>query len=121
MSKTLFRPLTTEELRTYGIKIDVQEYKNIRKHVTDYYPGEAAKILVIVNSEYNDEGYDNKIQSIIVYDNKANIVNPITGKEVQAIKNLPTDLPYNEYDCNEMEDFVLFLKQPELYIKIDDE
>jgi hypothetical protein len=109
-----YRKLSTEELRSFGINTS-DKYKQIIDHVKKYYPNTANRALLLLDSEYDDEYYNNKVKTILVFDKEGNELVPTKGKSLEA-RNIPYigDLEQtNQY----LEDIVVYLDVPELYVK----
>lgn len=84
--------------------------------VRKYFP-KASSILVTVNSEYNDNGYDNVVGSVFVYDSK----DVELGLDMEARRKFLNEFPSVNIPGSEepMEDIVMLVTQkiPEIYIK----
>lgn len=71
---TKYRKLDQAELKKLWENLsgffakDEYRYTNLIKLVEKHFPVGAATILISVSSEYNDETYDNSINSVSVYD-----------------------------------------------------
>jgi hypothetical protein len=118
-----YRKLDADDLKSYGIALagDGQSHTAIKKLVEKYYPKSVQRALVIVDNEYNDEYYTVNATSILCYDNKGNIVNPLKGKEVAAMKEVSgmRVCDCDDYQANPVDDFVVHMETPELYVLED--
>lgn len=115
-----YKKLTKQELSNMGF--NVKENKPTQGQidfVNKYYPPSAHTLTIVVNSEYNDQGYDNTFQYLIVSD--------VNGNELPPKKELAKEcrehwdsLYYGEETNDEVEDITYNLKStlPDLYIKL---
>lgn len=121
MTTNNFRKLTKEEIaELFHIKHD----KNLnicKDFVRKYYPKTVVSFEILVQSEYNDSTYDNRLRYIIAYDKNGNEVPPnkATAKEArQKIEDLYLGDSYNE--TNEaLTDITVVFDDIELYVKED--
>lgn len=117
-----FRKLTSAELEVFGIVIPTTKYKAHVAFAKKYYPPEATSLVMCINSEYNDNTYDNNLAYIIVYDKNGNELPPLktTAKEC---REKWFDLPVpgmSKYGSSEepVENVSIPLVElPDLYIK----
>lgn len=119
--------MTEKELETLGIKAQVNKqnsdsYNHYRNFAKTYYPSSAALVEVIVDSEYNDNTYDNEIQMVVVYDGNGDelVPNKSTAKQCRADMRL-LGMPGGRYDSRDPEEsfFVqMDPKFPDLYVKV---
>lgn len=117
-----YRKLTEEELKKYGFSRKNNQI--VSEYVRKYYPQEAASALVMATSEYNDSTYDVHGVTIIVFDKNQNELTPLKDCSISARKDMPcpyqiypNNSDYDGYTERDLEDFVVFLDVPELYIK----
>lgn len=121
--KQSFRQLTPDEInKLFNLKLESARNKPYVDWAKKYFPPNVTSILVGVNSEYNDETYDNSISYIICYDKSKNEVSPLKGKEIEARKAYSNFYIENNHgngatDC--MEDFVVYVNvdSMELFVK----
>ena len=113
-SNMSFRKLSDDELKSYGIVLNTPS-SEVKSYLEKYY-GDWARCVFIVDSEYNDEGYDNTISSVVVFDEAGNEIIAKNKLAVEARKNLPY-IDINDGDgYNEASDIVYFNKSIELYV-----
>lgn len=93
------------------------------KHLKDYYPAGYSKVVLLVNSEYNDSSYDNSFVGMVVFDTNMNEISPIKGKEVEArskfIENAESPTQYETYEQIENVSYLVG-GLPDLYVKEGD-
>lgn len=99
-----FRPVTEKEL--FGIANAVlakhnppRWQKEYETYAKKFFPAEVTYFLVQVNSNYNDEGYNNTVDYVIAYDAYGEEVNPIKDTADQARtswKRLPVPVVMGE-------------------------
>jgi len=120
-----YKKLTESELKTLGILVTSKnDSKNdqYRTFVKKYYPSNAALIEVVIDSEYNDEGYDVSFQNLLVYDGHGDELVPLKetrDKCRSEMSGLAHDLE-GDYHSDEMENFFVRVDPtlPDLYIKV---
>lgn len=119
--------MNKNDLDTLGIssqlnKQNSDKYNRYRDFVKKYYPVSAVLAEVIVDSEYNDNTYDNQVQMVVVYDGNGDelVPNKSTAKECRAgMRHL--GLPGDKYGSSEPEEsFFVSMnpKLPDLYVKV---
>lgn len=110
-----YRKLNLEELKQYGISVGGLEAGRLKKIYGDYFNGEIKpiKALLVVNSEYNDEGYENQVRRIVFYDKNDNELLPVKSKS-RAFYTLNFDMLENSEEP--IEDKIVFLETPDLYV-----
>lgn len=122
LMKSEYKKLTTEELTSYGIKLNDTKISHLLSIYNDFFDKAIVpyKCLLIVDSEYNDCTYDNKLMKVIFYDKENNELIPLKTKSREF-----HTLNYYEYDINisgetreQIEDEVVLLVIPDLYIKV---
>jgi hypothetical protein len=124
--QTNYRKLTGPELEALRCSLNSNSGKT-NKHEAEYrqfvranYPGNAALVQFHINSEYNDNTYDNTVQYVEVRDANGSIVNPIdTAAAVKAMRNLSCPI---EYETQEQVDEPVVIcasnmKVPDIYVK----
>ena len=123
--KNEYRKLTTKDLEALGLVIPSNKYKEHIAFAKKYYPLEATSLVLVVNSEYNDNTYDNRLSYVIVYNKDGNELPPLkaTAKECrQQWFELP--IPgFRKYGGGEsdepLDDIVIPLNGfPDLYMKV---
>jgi hypothetical protein len=122
-----FKLLTQKDLETLGIKAQFDKqasdsYNRYRDFVRTYYPHNAALAEVMVDSEYNDNTYDNQIQMLVVYDENGDelVPNKDTARKCREEMRM-LGMPGGRYDSSEPEEsfFVqMDPKFPDLYVKV---
>jgi hypothetical protein len=117
-----YRKLTTDELKTMGINLACPP--EVKKWVTKYFPKTANRVQVLLNMEYNDEGYDFRGCTPIVFDAEGNELVPSKGKSIEA-RNESSNwysetlgLSSSSYDNECVSQLTFYLEEPELYVKI---
>jgi hypothetical protein len=73
--------------------------EEIKAFVKANYPPTAFYAIVRFNSEYNDETYNNRPQSLMVFDNKKEEILPkkaCTQKIIDLLSEIPSDSTYEE-------------------------
>lgn len=120
-----YKKLSTDELKELyrnlqGYFRDNQNTELI--NLVDKYFDNASSVLVVVDSEYNDNTYDNHFSGVVyVYDSK-DLEIPLTREDREAfsteLRGVNLNIPYETND--QMEDFVVYVnkKLPEVYIKV---
>lgn len=111
-----FRKLSDEELKSYGIALN-KPSKQVVDYLEKYYGSNWGRCVFIVDSEYNDEGYNNEISSVVVFDENGNEIVPKVGLSLNARKNLPYIEVNDGNGYSEASDIVYFNKTIELYAK----
>jgi hypothetical protein len=118
-----YKKLTKAELRSYGI--DLSEAKTesdicLIKFVKQYYPTSASIIEVVVDSEYNDESYDNTLKYVVVYDKNGDELVPLKESREkcrEALSNIYLD-ESNSNECVSSYFIRMNGEIPDLYVKI---
>lgn len=117
----MYRKLTEKEVEAIcNSNTNCPEW--VQNHINKYYPIAAVKVTVLVDSEYNDEGYDNKYVGLVVFDKDNNELPPIKGKSLEARESFINNAPYCGYSDDEFpeeaenETYLLNGKLPDLYI-----
>lgn len=122
-----YRRVTAEELARIGYVPNKTKYNEHIAFANKYYPPEAHTMTLVINSEYNDSTYDNRLKYVIVHDQDGNEVPPIK-KTARECRDKWEDLSipgsynghYSTFESNEeMDDVVIILsdKLPEFYVK----
>jgi hypothetical protein len=119
-----YRKATREELKAFGFVFSTDKYKEHIAFARKYYPKEAISIVLAINSEYNDNTYNNRLSYVIAYNKDGNELPPLkeTAKECRQ-KWFELSIPGVENNINEsqehIEDIVIPLTDsiPDLYIK----
>lgn len=123
-TKENYRLITRQELEAIGFVFPTDKYKEHIKFARKYYPSEATSMVLAINSEYNDNTYNNSLAYVVVYDKNGNELVPLKETAKECRQNW-YDLPipgvidsYNETG-EKMDDVVISLLNdvPELYIK----
>lgn len=126
-----YRKLTESEIKEIVLslvgffdKVSENKYSEIVKHIKKYYPAEACFGILTVQSEYNDNWYNNTPQYLAVYNAKKEEILPIAVTAKQCRKEWPNFEIHGDREGNEtsepMEDIVVYVSRPELptlYIK----
>ena len=121
-----YRKLTTDEMKElyknlngyFGVP---EKYSKLVSIVNKYFP-KAQSILLEVDSEYNDETYDNGLGSVYVYGEK-DIEIPLSRIDREKFNEELDRLPYNivPTETNDPIDhpIVIYVNKqlPEIYIK----
>lgn len=77
MKKNIFSRVSIETLESMGVTFPKKEdYVVYREFAKKYYPNNANKMVIVINSEYNDNSYDNSFSYILVYDKDGNELVP---------------------------------------------
>lgn len=119
-----FRKVTRAELEALGFVFPTDKYKEHIAFARKYYPKEATSLVLAINSEYNDNTYDNRLQYVIAYNKDGNELPPLkeTAKECRQ-KWFELSIPgmgkYGYESQEQIDDIVIPLLDsvPELYIK----
>lgn len=126
MKTDTYRKLTEHELELFGISRTFAEQKSsahdeYREFVKKYYNDTATLAEVVMNSEYNDEDYENSVQMVIVYDGDGDEIVPNKSTARECRNDMSSlGLPSGEYESREAkESFFVQLspKFPDLYVK----
>ncbi len=115
-----FRLLNVDELKQYGINIDQTKITKLTNIYTQYFDKSVkpCKALIIVNSEYNDEGYNNKVSRVVFYDENDNELIPLKGQSRKFHSKTDWyDIDICEDSENEIEDQIVFMNPPALYVR----
>jgi hypothetical protein len=116
-----YKKLNEDELRVLHRNLkgyfEKEQHADIVKLVSKYY-AEPFSVLVTVSSEYNDEDYDNCVESITVYDAQ-DIEIPLSKKNKTEFLEEARDIQVVENTPEQLEDFVVYIssKLPEVYVK----
>ena len=124
-TKEIYRKVTRQELEALGFVFPTEKYKEHIAFARKYYPKEATSLVLAINSEYNDNTYDNRLSYVIAYNKDGNELPPLkeTAKECRQ-KWFELSIPgmgrYGYESMEQLEDVVIPLADsiPELYIKI---
>jgi len=124
-TKEIYRKVTRQELEALGFVFPTDKYKEHIAFARKYYPKEATSLVLAINSEYNDNTYDNRLSYVIAYNKDGNELPPLkeTAKECRQ-KWFELSIPgmgrYGYESMEQLEDVVIPLADsiPELYIKI---
>jgi hypothetical protein len=124
-----YRKLTESELKLLGITTPSDTYKLHRDFAKKYYPSNATTMVLALDSEYNDNTYENTIKYVVVYDVDGNELPPLkaTAKQcrdgwselyIPGTSNITGWGPHESRE--EMSDLIIQLTNvlPELYVKI---
>lgn len=119
-----YRKVTRQELEALGFLFPTYKYKEHIAFARKYYPKEATSLVLVINSEYNDNTYDNRLSYVIVYNKDGNELPPLkeTAKECRQ-KWFELAFPgmgkYGYESQDQIDDIVIPLLDhvPELYIK----
>lgn len=119
-----FRKVTRAELEALGFVFPTDKYKEHIAFARKYYPKEATSLVLVINSAYNDNTYDNRLQYVIAYNKDGNELPPLkeTAKECRQ-KWFELSIPgmgkYGYESQEQIDDIVIPLLDsvPELYIK----
>jgi len=124
-----YRKLTSSELKLLGITAPSAAYKLHIDFAKKYYPSNATTMVLALDSEYNDNTYENTIKYVVVYDVDGNELPPLKATAKQCRDgwielNIPGTSfihgwgPHESHD--EMSDLIIQLTNvlPELYVKI---
>jgi hypothetical protein len=124
-----YKKLTESELKLLGITTPSAAYKLHRDFAKRYYPSNATTMVLALDSEYNDNTYENNIKYVVVYDVDGNELPPLKATAKQCRDgwielNIPGTSNICGYSPNEsrdeMSDLIIQLTNvlPELYVKI---
>ena len=124
-----YRKLTSSELKLLGITAPSAAYKLHIDFAKKYYPSNATTMVLALDSEYNDNTYENTIKYVVVYDVDGNELPPLKATAKQCRDgwielNIPGTSNIDGYSPNEshdeMSDLIIQLTNvlPELYVKI---
>jgi len=124
-TKEIYRKVTRQELEALGFVFPTEKYKEHIAFARKYYPKEATSLVLAINSEYNDNTYDNRLSYVIAYNKDGNELPPLkeTAKECRQ-KWFELSIPgmgkYGYESMEQLEDVVIPLadSMPELYIKV---
>lgn len=119
-----YRKVTRQELEALGFLFPTDKYKEHIAFARKYYPKEATSLVLVINSEYNDNTYDNRLSYVIAYNKDGNELPPLkeTAKECRQ-KWFELAIPgmgkYGYESQEQIDDIVIPLLDnvPELYIK----
>lgn len=123
-TKEKYRKVTRKELESLGFVFFTDKYKEHIAFARKYYPKEATSLVLCINSEYNDETYDNRLQYVIAYNKDGNELPPLkeTAKECRQ-KWFELSIPgmgkYGYESQEQIDDIVIPLSDtiPDLYVK----
>lgn len=125
-TKENYRKVTKRELEALGFAFPTDRYKEHVAFARKYYPKEATSLLLVINSEYNDNTYDNRLTCVIVYNKDGNELLPLRETAMECRRNwFNLSIPgmqnhgYGYESQEQIEDIVIPLSDsiPELYIK----
>jgi hypothetical protein len=115
-----YRKLTDEEVKNMlNCRTDGAP-KWVKDYLSKYYKQDftISKVILLVDSEYNDSSYDNKIVGLIALDKEGNEISPIKGKSVEARAAFISLDERLEESYNPMENISYLIGNlPELYVK----
>jgi len=122
-----YRQLTKEELKSvFAIlqasfsKSDGEHQNAYRDFVKKYYPASASYALVNIDSEYNDNTYDNSISYVAVFDENGDEILPLKATADEARRQWRS-LPCPTESLEPVEDKIVVpvknTELPKLYIK----
>ena len=84
------------------------KYSNFIQFANRYYKG-AATATIVVNSEYNDNTYDNTVGYVEVCDANGNLLKPIEGKREEA-RTAMKNLSLSDYETDDViDDITIYL------------
>lgn len=118
-----YKKLNRDELQSLWKNLkslfeDAETYSNVIALVKRYFKN-AHSIFISVDSEYNDQNYDNRLNAIYVYDENG-VECGLTRDEREkfTIETSNLDLGVTETD-GPMEDIILYVNDtlPEVYVK----
>lgn len=119
-----YRKLSKTELKVlYGnlravFDSEKEEYVQIKNLVIRYFKN-AHSIIVNINSEYNDNDYDNRIAGVFVYDEN-DVECGLTREQRESFNDEFSQIDtYINTSEEELDDVVLYVsdKMPDIYIK----
>ena len=122
-----YKQISQSDLRTImkmiGSVTSAQVDNAYRSYAKTYFPDTVAYFIVSFDSEYDDEGYENKIQYVIAYDENDEEVAPLKQSATAARQkwsSLPTVI--ENRTTTQVRDVVVRIKPLEinLYVKTDD-
>ena len=118
-----YREATKEEIKlaSAGKQQWGHNLEQYRAFAKKFYDRPVSRLYLIINSEYNDCTYDNKLSAALAYDSNGKVIHPKEGKEREVLTAVH-DLPFSEYETNDpLEDVVIPLDTSNLtlYIKED--
>lgn len=115
-----YRKLTADELTLYGISVKSAKINSLKNLYFKYFDKtiEPAKALIIINSEYNDGDYDNRVTRVVFYDANDNELVPLKSKsrEYHGISSFDYQIEVKDSTREELEDELVFLIVPTLYV-----
>jgi hypothetical protein len=124
-NKEIYRKVTRQELEALGFVFPTDKYKEHIAFARKYYPKEATSLVLAINSEFNDNTYDNRLSYVIAYNKDGNELPPLkeTAKECRqkwSELSIPGMGKYGYESMEQIEDIVIPLADsiPDLYIKI---
>jgi hypothetical protein len=90
--------------------------KWVNEHLKEYYPSGFSKVTIIIDSDYNDEGYNNSVVGLVVFNEMGYEISPKKGKEVEARKAFLGHEHYEtSYEPMENESYIVG-GLPDLYV-----
>lgn len=121
-----YKKLSETELKELYVNLQgyfgvIQKHSKLVSIVNKYFP-DAQSILIEVDSEYNDETYDNSVRSVWVYGAK-DIEIPLSRSNRELFNEEIQRLPYNLVPENTNDpidvSIVIYVNKtlPEIYIK----
>lgn len=124
MTKT-YRKLDEKELRTLHKNLngffnheEYNKHTRLIKVVDSFFSG-VCTILISVHSEYNDSTYDNKVNSVSVYDSDDMEI-PLSREKRVEFNKVLDNMEVVPYETNEfLEDIVLYVNKqiPDIYVE----
>lgn len=115
-----YRKLTTDELKLYGISVKSDKINSLKNLYAKYFDKtiEPAKALIIINSEYDDSDYNNRVTRVVFYDANDNELVPLKSKsrEYHGISSFDYQIEVKDCTREPLEDELVFLSVPALYI-----
>lgn len=120
MKMSTYRKLTADELTLYGISAKSDKINSLKNLYFKYFDKtiEPAKALIIINSEYNDGDYDNRVTRVVFYDANDNELVPLKSKshEYHGITSFDYQIDIKDSTREALEDELVFLVIPTLYV-----
>ena len=127
-----YKKLTESELKLLGITAPSAAYKLHIDFAKKYYPSNATTMVLALDSEYNDNTYENTIKYVVVYDVDGNELPPLKATAKQCRDGwIELNIPGTSVICgysetggreslDQMSDLIIQLTNvlPELYVKI---
>lgn len=117
-----YRKLSKNELNDYGIKVNngATQLLTLYKKYFDN-SVEPIKALILINNDYNDEYYTHEVRGVVFYDALDNELVPLKefSREFHSLEsfNLDSILGFGEEAEEAIDDQIVFLNVPDLYVK----